>query len=227
MTNFDRTAFERTGAARFAGALGSADLADIEALSTQLGPKGAGLRLVGHPELDRLLADSGPLVGIARRVSESHVQPVRAVLFDKSDATNWSVAWHQDRTIAVQTRVEVEGFGPWSSKAGVQHVEPPFALIEAMVTLRAHLDPVDADNAPLLVAMGSHRLGRIPADRTAHWAADLEGLTCLAEPGDVWAYATPILHASERARLPRRRRVLQVDFSAMGLPGGLEWLGVA
>jgi hypothetical protein len=42
----------------------------------------------------------------------------------------------------------------------------------------------------------------------------------------VWAYSTPILHASELATAPRHRRVLQVDFAAEDLPGTLEWLGI-
>jgi hypothetical protein len=46
---------------------------------------------------------------------------------------------------------------------------------------------------------------------------------CLAQPGDVWAYATPILHASGRSRSTARRRVLQIDFCAAGLPAPLEW----
>ena len=49
---------------------------------------------------------------------------------------------------------------------------------------------------------------------------------CEAEAGDVWLYATPILHASEAAKVPTRRRVLQVDYAAGDLPGGLEWAGV-
>jgi hypothetical protein len=49
---------------------------------------------------------------------------------------------------------------------------------------------------------------------------------CLAEPGDIWLYATPILHASEAAVAPVHRRVLQVDFCVEQFPSGLEWLGV-
>ena len=44
--------------------------------------------------------------------------------------------------------------------------------------------------------------------------------------GDVWLYSTPIVQASEVASCPARRRVLQIDFAARELPGGLEWLGV-
>ncbi len=151
---------------------------------------------------------------------------VRAVLFDKSAAANWALAWHQDRVIVVRERRAAPGFGCWSRKAGAIHVEPPPEILSRMVTLRLHFDPVPATNAPLLVAPGSHRLGRI-AEGDVPVLVDACGqVACVAETGDVWAYATPILHASERARAPQRRRVLQVDYAAEALPGGLEWLGV-
>lgn len=93
-------------------------------------------------------------------------------------------------------------------KAGLQHVAPPFELLAEMVTLRIHLDPVDAGNAPLLIAPGSHRLGRVPESEIKGAVARCGTFTCLAEAGDVWLYATPILHASDAATNPRRRRVL-------------------
>jgi hypothetical protein len=39
-------------------------------------------------------------------------------LFDKIPDANWKVLRHQDVTIAVQEKIEVEGFGPWTIKAG-------------------------------------------------------------------------------------------------------------
>lgn len=154
------------------------------------------------------------------------VRPVRAVLFDKSDASPWSLGWHQDRTIAVRQKVQVPGFGPWSIKQGIVHVEPPFALIEAMLTVRIHLDPVDGDNAPLLIVPGSHRIGRVPVAEVETVVVRSQTTACLAAPGDVWFYRTPILHASNPARPGRRRRVLQVDYASRDLPAGLEWLGI-
>src|SRR5262245_25806598 len=62
--------------------------------------------------------------------------PVRALFFDKTEAANWRVPWHQDLTIAVARRIEIDGFGPWSIKAGVPHVQPPAAILEKMVTVR-------------------------------------------------------------------------------------------
>jgi hypothetical protein len=82
-----------------------------------------------------------------------------------------------------------------------------------MITIRAHLDDCPNDNAPLLDVPGSHRLGRVAAERTADMAREHGYAPCLAGAGDLWMYATSILHASERAQSPRRRRVLQVDYA--------------
>jgi len=103
---------------------------------------------------------------------------------------------------------------------------PPFPLLERMLTLRVHLDPVPETNAPLRVAPGSHRLGRIAETDVPAVVSACGVVPCLADAGDIWLYATPILHASDRATAVSRRRVLQVDYSADALPGGLDWLGV-
>lgn len=178
------------------------------------------------PHLDALAAVLPSLTRIAGHYIGPEARPVRAILFDKSPGTNWSLGWHQDRTIVVRERREVPGFGPWGRKAGLIHVEPPFAIIERMTTLRVHIDDVPANNAPLLIAPGSHRLGRIAEPEIPAAVERLGILACLAQRGDVWAYATPILHASAASVGHAQRRVLQVDFAAQMLPGNLEWLGV-
>ena len=186
----------------------------------------AGTRLHGDAELARLLDAEGTIGCIAAARQRPTARPVRAILFDKSPQTNWGLGWHQDRTIAVRERRDVPGFGPWTVKRGIPHVAPPVDLLERMLTIRIHLDDVPADNAPLLVAPGSHRLGRIAEDEIAGIVQECGIRECLAEAGDVWLYATPILHASEASRKPGRRRVLQVDYAAENLPGALEWLGI-
>ncbi len=216
---------EADGAQRFDRALASPVLDSLlQTLATQDVGR-AGDRLFGVEGLDRFLVASGP-IGALAAVRMPDARPVRAILFDKSAATNWSLAWHQDRVVAVRERIEVEGFGPWSRKHGALHVGPPYALLSRMLTLRIHLDPVPAANAPLLIAPGSHRLGRIAEADIPAAVARCGIVACLAQAGDVWMYATPILHASERATAPARRRVLQVDYAAEALPGGLDWLGV-
>lgn len=215
---------ERDGAVRLTGA--ARDV--LPELMTVAGRTDviAGTRLHGDEGLVRLLDGGGAIGGIVAARQGSATRPVRAILFDKSSQTNWGLGWHQDRTIAVRERREVPGFGPWTVKRGMPHVAPPIELLERMLTIRIHLDDVPADNAPLLIAPGSHRLGRISESEIAGVVQACGISECLAATGDVWLYATPILHASDAARRPGRRRVLQVDYAAEALPSGLEWLGV-
>ena len=216
--------FERDGAAHLAGAA-APFLSRLRALANALPADKAGLRLHGVPGLAELLAPNA-LGAPAIAQLGAAAGPVRAILFDKNASTNWALDWHQDRTIAVRERADVPGFGPWSTKQGLLHVEPPFALFESMVTLRIHLDAVPADNAPLLIAPGSHRLGRLPEAEIAGAVARCGTTTCLAEAGDIWIYSTPILHASAASGTMAHRRVLQVDYTTAELPPGLDWLGV-
>jgi hypothetical protein len=182
-----------------------------------------GVRLGDAPGLAALL---GPADSIAASLLGPAARAVGAKLFDKSAARNWALGWHQDRTIPVRERLDVPGFGQWTVKSGIAHCVPPFEILERSLTLRVHLDPTGEANAPLLVAPGSHRLGLV-AEADIPSAVDRCGVrACLAEAGDVWACSTPILHASDRARAPARRRVLQLLYSADELPGGLDWLGI-
>jgi hypothetical protein len=218
--------FSNDGAQLFREALTRDQLSLLEAILSHLPPDQAGLRLRGVEGLASFLASRGHIGRCAASVLGEGCRPVRALLFDKTAATNWTLGWHQDRTIAVKERVPVDGYGTWSIKSGMLHVEPPFELLSGMVTLRIHIDPVPASNAPLLIAPGSHKLGRIAEEHVRDVVRRCGTVACLAEPGDIWLYATPILHASEAAIAPMHRRVLQVDFSVAQLPGRLEWLGI-
>ncbi len=201
-------------------------LDDLIAALVRVSKEEAGVRLHGLSDLKPMLAEDGPIGAIAANVLGKSSRPVRAILFNKSAETNWSLAWHQDRTICVKGKLDAPGFGPWTVKGGMNHVAPPFDLLTRMVTLRAHIDDVPANNAPLLIAPGSHTYGRIPVNQVEKVVSHCGTASCLAKAGDVWLYATPILHASEAASAPKRRRVLQLDFAAEELPHGLEWLGV-
>ncbi|WP_088185676.1 phytanoyl-CoA dioxygenase family protein [Sphingobium sp. Z007] len=214
------------GAQHIPAALDAESLATLEVALAPQPTDRAGLRLANLPALASMLSASGPIGQHAAAHLGAAARSVRAILFDKSATTNWALGWHQDRTIAVRQRIETPGFGPWTVKSGIQHVAPPQSLLDRMLTLRLHLDPVDAHNAPLLIAPGSHRQGRVAESDVAALVDGCGAHACLAARGDIWLYATPILHASETARDPRRRRVLQLDYSAVSLPGGLEWLGV-
>ena len=150
--------------------------------------------------------------------------PVRAIYFDKTQGANWKVPWHQDLTIAVKERREAPGFGPWSRKDGVDHVQPPMALLERMVAVRWHLDDCGAGNGPLRVLPGSHRQGRLTAAAIQAWSAREESVTCIVERGGLLVMRPLLLHASSPATVPCHRRVVHIEYAAEPLPSGLEWL---
>ena len=197
--------FARDGAQRFRSALGVGGLDDIDRAVAVFPPDQAGVRLYGNTALRSFLDASGAAGAIAGSVLGAACRPVRAILFDKAPTMNWSLAWHQDRTIVVAERVDVEGFGPWTVKSGLIHVAPPVEVLASMVTLRVHLDPVPATNAPLLIAPRSHKLGRIPETEVPDVARQHGTFVCVADPGDIWLYATLILHASKAVREPVHR----------------------
>lgn len=216
----------RDGARHIPAALDSHAIAQLLAALIPVDTGKPGVRITRYPALRPALEGSGVIGRHAAAHLGAAAQPVRCLLFDKSMRNNWSLAWHQDRTITVTARVDAPGFGPWTIKDGIPHVAPPQSLLDRMVTLRVHLDPVSMDNAPLLIATGSHNKGRVAERDIADLVTRCGTHACLAAAGDIWAYATPILHASDAASHPARRRVLQIDYSADALPNGLEWMGI-
>lgn len=216
----------RDGAQLYPRYLSTEDVAAFRTIGEPLLSGRPGARIIGGRLARAISNPDGALMTLAMQLLGPAARAVRAILFDKTEEANWSVAWHQDRKIAVRERREIAGFGPWSVKDGVQHVEPPFEIMRDMITMRAHLDECGKGSAPLVIALGSHLLGRLPATGIADVVSPLPVAHCLADTGDVWVYATPIVHASERTRSAARRRVLQVDICARELPEGLAWLGI-
>lgn len=171
----------------------------------------------------RELATTPPLWRLATLVLGPTSAAVRAMIFDKTPDANWKVSWHQDLTIAVQRRVEVLGFGPWSVKAGIVHVQPPATVLERMLTLRLHLDTCMEDNGPVRVFPGSHNAGRLREEDIAHWRAERSPVTCLAQRGEVLAMRPLLLHSSSPARSPAHRRVVHIEYAGVTLGHELEW----
>ena len=150
---------------------------------------------------------------------------VRAIYFDKPHGANWKVAWHQDQTIAVNRRIDLPGFGPWSVKDGVQHVEPPTAVLERMLTVRIHLDNCGVNNGPLRVIPGSHHLGRISTEKVERLKQTHSESICTVDAGGAVLMRPLILHASSEAAAPTHRRVIHIEFASQPLPEGIEWAG--
>lgn len=184
---------------------------------------------------DRLLAGSHAARNVLRRAPElsacaerwarhpairaqlgEDAFPIRGLIFDKIPGANWQVPWHRDRLIAVQRRIDLPGWGPWSVKDGVCHVDPPEPWSSRRLAIRIHLDDCPAGNGALQVLPGSHR------DQTAEVTTGM-GVMITAAAGDVLIMHPLLLHASSPAATPSRRRIIHVEYATDPLPGGLAW----
>ncbi len=194
-----------------------------ELLSTLGHVSGAGRRgILALPAVAEL-ARSPRLLDLIRPHLRSEPLPVRAIYFDKSSDRNWLVPWHQDLTLAVRARAEVAGFGPWSMKDGIPHVQPPVELLHQMLTIRLHLDAADESNGALRVLPGSHRFGRLSSEHVQELRSQQSDFLCAVVAGDALLMRPLLLHASSRSTSTQHRRVLHIEYAAFTLPNGLEW----
>jgi phytanoyl-CoA dioxygenase PhyH len=173
--------------------------------------------------LIRTVAHSEPLRHLVEPILGLDAFPVQALFFDKPPHANWKVPWHQDLTVPVRARVEVPGFGPWSMKDGVSHVQPPRSVLERMLIVRLHLDGCTEENGPLRVIPGSHRQGRLSPTQIERRRLRGQETLCLAPRGGALIMRPLLLHASSAALKPDHRRVIHLEYAAERLPGGLSW----
>jgi hypothetical protein len=123
------TSVQQIGSNGFAIVEDVLDLATIERLralmesitSSQEG-RGGVRNLLDDPDVCEL-AGSETVMKLVRPILGETAFPVRGILFDKRDGANWKVPWHQDVTIAIRDRIDVDGYGPWSMKQNVLHVQ--------------------------------------------------------------------------------------------------------
>lgn len=169
------------------------------------------------------LATSPKILNLLEELLGFKPFPVRSIFFDKTPEANWLVPWHQDLSIAVKQRLDLPGYGPWSMKDRAPHVQPPVEILEAMVTIRLHLDDCDDSNGALRVIPGSHRLGRLNASSITETRTQREEVICTVHMGDALLMRPLLLHASSEAVNPAHRRVIHLEYTTSCLPDGLEW----
>jgi ectoine hydroxylase-related dioxygenase (phytanoyl-CoA dioxygenase family) len=169
------------------------------------------------------LADSAKIRSIVNEILTDEPFPVRATLFDKTAGANWLVPWHQDMTICVDERLDVPGYGPWTMKAGVWHVQPPSSVLERMLSVRIHLDDCGECNGALRVIPGSHKLGRLSAAEIAEKHRSAASVSCVVGAGGLVLMRPLLIHASSAASSPNHRRVIHVDYASCPLDDGLRW----
>jgi ectoine hydroxylase-related dioxygenase (phytanoyl-CoA dioxygenase family) len=169
------------------------------------------------------LANSEKIIAQARAILDEEPQLVRAIFFDKNPEKNWLVSWHQDKTVSVNKKYHIDGWGPWSLKDNTHHVQPSESVLNNMVTFRIHLDDSNADNGCLKVIPNSHTSGVLTQLEIDSLVKNAIFVECEANAGDMLIIRPLILHASSKAKLPKHRRVIHLEFSGYDLPNDVYW----
>lgn len=195
-----------------------------ELAKLKLEPLRGGIRRIDHivPQVADL-ARSPHLMAVARAHVSGQPELVRAIYFDKTPENNWFVTWHQDRTVAVSQRFEADGWGPWSMKSDVWHVQPPIEVLQGMITIRVHLDAATRGNGCLKVIPGTHCIGLLASGTLQEKIQKEHAVYCEVPVGGALIMRPHILHASEKSMELSPRRVLHFEYSSYKLPQGVTW----
>lgn len=168
------------------------------------------------------LSSDSRLMRIAGRILGTTPLAFRATLFDKSQASNWLVVWHQDRALPLRRRIEGPLWGPWSTRAGVLQALAPAWALERVVALRVSLDDSTEANGPLRVLPGTHRDGVFSDARIAELVQRITPVDCIVSSGGVVAMRPLTVHASSKSLGVRPRRVLHIEYAtAIDLGAGV------
>lgn len=145
----------------------------------------------------------------------------KSIYFDKPEKSNWFVAYHQDLTISVDKKMEVDNFQNWTVKQNQFAVQPSTEILEDNFTIRIHIDNTTKDNGALKVINNSHSKGVLRIENL-----DFENekeTICEVEKGGIMIMKPLLLHASNKTTNKERRRVIHIEFSRQELPMGIEW----
>lgn len=143
----------------------------------------------------------------------------KSIYFDKPEKSNWFVSYHQDLTISVDRKIDIENFQNWTNKQNQFAVQPPTEILENNFTIRIHLDNTTNENGALKVINKSHRNGVCRIENLK-----LKGETiCEVKKGGIMIMKPLLFHASNKTTNNERRRVIHIEFSNKQLPNELDW----
>jgi ectoine hydroxylase-related dioxygenase (phytanoyl-CoA dioxygenase family) len=172
------------------------------------------------PETVRLIFNEN-LKAVVHQLFGEDYFVVKSIYFDKPEESNWYVSYHQDLTISVDKKVELEGFGPWTTKQNQFAVQPPLSILKNMFTIRIHLDDTDRENGALKVIPNSHSKNNYRPE-TIDWATETERI-CEVPKGGIMIMKPLLLHSSSRTTNNKKRRVIHIEFSNRELPMEICW----
>lgn len=146
----------------------------------------------------------------------NQLYPIQVTFFEKNQDKNWLVAYHQDLMIPVTDDIQslslVNSLTKFK-KQGQWYVQAPLEILKQSIALRLHLDDCYQIHGALKVISESHSHGRIKPETIKDNALQHFEVICELNAGDVLVMSPLILHASSKAAIPNRRRVLHFLFA--------------
>lgn len=173
------------------------------------------------PAISRF-AKSDKIRNIVTAYLSKDAKSVRSLYFDKTQKKNWPVAWHQDKTIAVKSKVDLPGYRCWTWKDKIPHTQPPAEVMEHMLALRLHLDAARENSGGLRVCPGSHCLGILGPEKLYQTIKNRGSILVNAEAGDVLLMRPLLVHSSCRSQAAHRR-VIHIEYTNGSLAKPLTW----
>lgn len=177
--------------------------------------------LIDNPEIRENIFTK-KLIRIIEKISQKCDKSIKSIYFDKPTNANWIVNWHQDLTINLINKKEIEGFKNWRIKGERIVVQPSKEILENIFTIRIHLDNCTKENGALRVIENSHIKGII---EIKEWINNKKGVEkiCEIKKGGILIMKPLILHSSRRTENEKNRRVIHIEFTDKELPMGLNW----
>ncbi|AGC77011.1 phytanoyl-CoA dioxygenase PhyH [Nonlabens dokdonensis] len=173
------------------------------------------------PELSPLLFNAN-FLELLSDISDSQYFLTKAIYFDKPSESNWFVPYHQDLSISVDKKIDLENYNYWTFKKGQYGVQPPIKILEDTITIRIHLDDTDKNNGALKIIPKSHLNGITRAD-SKNWNLENE-IICDVKRGGAMLMKPLTLHASNRTTNGKQRRVIHLELNKHKLDEPLKWL---
>lgn len=177
--------------------------------------------LVDNPEI-RGKIFTKKLIAVIEKIAPKCDKSIKSIYFDKPPNANWIVNWHQDLTINLYNKKEIENFKNWRVKEERTIVQPNQEILESIFTIRIHLDDCKKENGALRIIESSHKRGVI---EIKDWLTNKEGVQriCEVKKGGILIMKPLILHSSRRTENQKNRRIIHIEFTDKELPIGLKW----
>ncbi|EDM44718.1 hypothetical protein SCB49_14140 [unidentified eubacterium SCB49] len=177
--------------------------------------------LINIPELEPLVFNS-KLLSLISNLFKNNCYLTKGIYFDKTSQSNWFVPYHQDLSISVDQKIELDNYNNWTFKKGQYGVQPPLKILQDTITIRIHLDTTTKENGAIKVIPKSHTKGIIRTN-SEDWCTQNEHI-CEVPKGGVMLMKPLTLHASNRTTNGEKRRVIHLEFNKHLLNAPLKWL---